>query len=373
MKRLRGRAGPRACLLGCAAWLLSARAASAQTERGAAPPAEDSATSQARALFNDGTDKARLGDWSQALPAFERSEALRPHAVTTYNIGFCERVLGRTTRARKMLGKALAENAAHGGVELPEELATAARTYLAELERRVAHALITLSPAGASIVVDGRPLERAKTDGPRPVLWAGTREPGPAEPVPASTFELELDPGAHVLVVTKAGYVDQVATQAFEAGADVQVILRLSPPAAATASRAPEAEGTGAPGRLPLYVALGIGGAGLATGAIAGGIALAQQAKLPGECPRNLCSGDGPQATLSRAGTAADVSTAGFVVGGVGAATAAMIWWLSPRAATPAAQLGATGHAGEPGGGTFRDVRLTPWIEPSGGGVSGTF
>src|SRR5579864_117728 len=119
MGRLQRRARVRAsCSVGCAVWLLLAHAASAQTAQESGPLAEDSATGQARALFNDGTDKAHRGDWSQALPAFERSEALRPHAVTTYNIGFCERALGRTTRARKMLGKALSENAAHGGVEL---------------------------------------------------------------------------------------------------------------------------------------------------------------------------------------------------------------------------------------------------------------
>jgi hypothetical protein len=326
--------------------------------QGSAPTADDTATSQARALFNDGADKARRGDWSQALPAFEHSEALRPHAATTYNIGFCERALGRTTRARKMLGRALAENAAHGGVELPEELATAAKTYLAELEGRLAHAVITVSPEGASILVDGRPLERAVTDGLRPVLWAGTRDLGPAEPLPASTFELQLDPGAHVLVVSKAAYGDQVTTRTFEPGAEVQVTLQLSAPTPAPVTHAAATEGTGGPSRVPLYVALAVGGAGLATGAIAGGIALAQQSKLASECQGHACyPGDG-QTTLSRTDTAADVSTAGFIVGGVGAAAAAVIWLLSPRAAAP--QSGAAGS-------------LSPWIAPGGGGLSGTF
>src|SRR5689334_11721443 len=98
-----------------------------------APGEADAATLQARALFSEGTDKAHRGEWSLALAAFQRSWSLHPHAVTAYNIGYCERALGRYTRARKMFGEAFAESAAHGGVELPQELAAAAKTYLAEL------------------------------------------------------------------------------------------------------------------------------------------------------------------------------------------------------------------------------------------------
>ena len=143
-----------------------------------APASEDAATLQARALFNEGTDKAHRGEWSLAVAAFQRSWALHPHAVTAYNIGYCERALGRYTRARKMFGEAFAESAAHGGAELPQELAAAAKTYLAELERMIARAVISVSPEGASIVVDGSPLERADASGPRPVVWACT--PGEA-------------------------------------------------------------------------------------------------------------------------------------------------------------------------------------------------
>ena len=348
-------------IVGCAAWLALEHAAPAQTPLRAPAPAEDTATSQARALFTEGTEDANRGDWSQALPAFERSEALRPHAVTTYNIGFCERALGRTMRARKMLGKALAENAAHGGVELPDDLSASARTYLAELERRIARAVVSVSPADSAITVDGAPLERGTTDGPRPVLWAGTRDPGPGEPPPASTFELELDPGSHVLVASRDGYGNEVTTRTFEAGAETALTLTLSVPAPAPAPAPASASAfapastppPAAPSRLPLTLAIVVGGAGLATGAIAGSIALAQRQKLSSDCPTFSCSGSGAT-DLSRADTAADVATAGFIVGGIGAATALVIWWLSSRSAPATA-------------------RLQPWIASGQGGVSGTF
>jgi hypothetical protein len=357
----------------CAALLLIALPAVAQRASApAAPPstvADDSATSQARALFTQGTDSANRGDWSQALPAFERSEALRPHAVTTYNIGFCERALGRTMRARKMLGKALAESAAHGGVELPADLAASARTYLAELEKRIARAVVTVTPGDASILVDGAPLERGTSEGPRPVLWAGTRDTGAGEPAPAGTFELELDPGAHVFVASKEGAGNQVVTQTFQAGTEIELTLDVSPaapspsPVAAQAppaalSAPPAAADTGqarTPSRVPLYVAIGVGAAGLATGVVSTSIALAQKSKVVDNCPQFTCMGAGTTA-LSRADTAADAATVGFIVAGVGAATAAVLWWLLPGPApAPAA------------------ARLSPWVGPGGGGVSGTF
>src|SRR5258708_11873229 len=96
-----------------------------------------------------------------------------------------------------MLGQALAQNAAHGGVELPEDLAAGAKTYLAELEKQIARVVVTVAPATASILVDGRPLEPA-SGGVRHAVWAGTRDPGAAEQAPAATLPLHVGSRAAV-------------------------------------------------------------------------------------------------------------------------------------------------------------------------------
>jgi hypothetical protein len=345
-----------------------------------APASEDAATLQARALFNEGTDKAHRGEWSLALAAFQRSWALHPHAVTAYNIGYCERALGRYTRARKMFGEAFAESAAHGGVELPQEQAAAAKTYLAELERLIARAVISVSPEGASIVVDGSPLERGDASGPRPVVWAGTRAPGEGEAVPASTFELQIDPGAHVFVLSKVGYVEHVSTHEFQPGIVTNIELTLSEAApaapklsapASTGGEEPEARPMAPnrgeepevrpppPSRWPLYAAASVGVAGLATGAIAGIVAIGVK-------------GEGTS-HYAQAGTAADVSTAGFIAGGIGVASAALAWWLLREPASPPASP-PSARASLRGGGTTRlSLGLTLSIFPCGGGVAGTF
>jgi hypothetical protein len=329
------------------------------------------AATQARDLFNEGADRARRGDWSQALTAFERSGAMRPHAVTTYNIGYCERALGRYTRARKMLGKALAENAAHGGVELPDELATAAKTYLAEVERQIARAVVSLAPEGATVLVDGRPLERAVTDGPRPVLWAGTRDLGSAEPTPASTFQLDLDPGAHTFVVAKAGYADDVATRSFEPGAESNLVIQLSARAAPSVASGPEAVEGGGPtvgSRVPAYIAWGVGAAGLVTGAIAGAIAIGENP----HCSKTTGCEPVESRQLGVADTAADVSTAGFIVGGAGAVTGGILWWLSGKRSAASTVKAAKSEASLKGR-VLHGVEIAPWVTPTGGGVVGTF
>jgi hypothetical protein len=375
MRRLRGLASVRARFtVACAVGLSFAPAVHAQTAQTSAAPADDAATREARALFNDGTDRAHRGDWSQAVPAFERSEALRPHAVTTYNIAYCERALGSITRARKMFARALAENAAHGGLDLPDDLATAAKGYLVELEPRVARAAITLQPEGASLQVDGRPLERATGVGRSVVFWAGTRDSGPGEAPSVAAFELELDPGAHVFVVSKAGYPDEVTSRTFEPGSETGLALDLpSPapvtptPAPATMTLQPRETVANAPRRVPLYVASGVGGVGLMTWAVAGGIALAQKQKVADTCSANFaCTGAG-STYLARADTAADVATVGLIVGIAGVATAVVIWILSPKA------VASSQAAARAGARPLTDVRIAPWASVGASGLAGSF
>jgi hypothetical protein len=322
------------------------------------------------ALYRRGRSSPKALIWRVAAIGCRpsgRSSALRAHAVTTYNIAYCERALGRYTRARKMFAKALAQSAAHGDAELPDDLASSAKTYLGELERQIARSLVSLSPEDATILVDGRPLERAPTDAPRPVLWAGTREPGTAEPAPASMFELHVDPGSHVFVVSKSGYADDVRTRTFDPGSEKDVVVTLSPvsPAAPAAILVPPPSPAGrevatthahGPSPVPLYVGLGVGGAGLATGVTALAVAI----------------GFKDEGDSSKAGTAADVATGGFIAGGAGVAFALVYWWLTRdgAAAQPAASRFAPVGSSS---GTLHAVRIIPWATPNGAGVVGTF
>jgi hypothetical protein len=327
---------------------------------------EGPATRSARTYFREGTERARSGDWSRALEAFERSSALRPHPVTTYDIGYCERALGRMTRARKMFQRALAEGSesASEDARLPSELAAAARFYLAEVEHRVARAIVRVSPADASIQIDGRPLEQAVAADGRPAFWAGTHELGPGEPAPGSPFVVELDPGTHVVVLSRAGHPDEVSTRSVPEGAETQWMLRASPAVdESSAARTRDLGIEAKPGPwswhttrgLALRVAIGAAIAGLGTGAVAGAISWMQKSKVTTECSlSHACTTDAGRLYLARANTAADVATAGLAVGAVAAGTAVAIAWFARPRAVPSG-------------------RLVPWVAPQAAGIAGWF
>jgi len=189
---------------------------------GVARADEDPETlAKARQLFAEGTERVKAAEWSPALASFERSAALKPHAITTYNIGACQRAIGSYTRARVTFAEALRRSETTH--ELPDSLAAAARGYVDEIDRLLAHASVTVAPPDARIAVDGAPLAPAGSAG----MVAGLRPPGPGEAPPSASFEISLDPGAHVFVLSRKGFGDVVVNRTFAPAARTSLRLEL--------------------------------------------------------------------------------------------------------------------------------------------------
>jgi hypothetical protein len=163
----------------------------------ASPAGADEA--EARAEFARGAELVRQAKWAEALAAFEKSHAERAHPVTLFNVGACERALGSYTRARRTLREAKALDAKGTQGALP----------------------------ASTITVDGRPLEETM-GGETPTLTAGLAAPGPGRAPPAGTFRLELDPGAHVLVIARPGFQDVVRRAVFSRGEPSKLDLVLA-------------------------------------------------------------------------------------------------------------------------------------------------
>ena len=185
---------------------------------------DDDKTIKARAEFVLGTEHVQAARWGEAIAAFERSYALRPHALTSYNVGACERALGRYTRARDRLRTAIAENEKSEGKALDPAYATEAKTWLAQIEGLLAHVKVTLSPTSAAISIDGRPLEN---DAWSKAKVAGLATAGPPKTPASAQFELIVDPGAHVIVVSAKGFAETVMSRTFAAGAHLDLALEL--------------------------------------------------------------------------------------------------------------------------------------------------
>ncbi len=178
---------------------------------------------RARTFYLDGLKFVREAHWGEALAAFESSQALRPHALTTFNIGACERALGHYTRARQQFARALRENTAG---ELPPDVASDSQVFLSEIERLLVHLRLLVDPPGTSIAVDGRPL--APLEGQPRTLVAGSLPAGRGSAAPVGWFEVVADPGAHVLTLSRRGYADVVLNKTYQPGQTSEQRLELA-------------------------------------------------------------------------------------------------------------------------------------------------
>lgn len=176
---------------------------------------------KARKLYAEGIALVTDAQWGEALAKFEASAALRAHPVTTYNVGVCERALGRYVRAHATFVRALAEDTDH--TALPASMAKDAAAFRDELERLLVRIELTVEPREAGVLVDGRPLAGG-ADG----FTAGARPAGPAEPLPEGKGTLVLDPGAHVITLTRKGFSDVVVNKSFAPGTRASLPLALA-------------------------------------------------------------------------------------------------------------------------------------------------
>jgi hypothetical protein len=177
--------------------------------------AESAELEQARELYLEGLKHVRDAHWGEALVAFQRSRTLRPHALTTYDIGACERALGHYTRARQELTRALGENTAS---ELPADIVADAAVFLDELERLLVHLTLVVEPVGTTVTFDGRPLERIVGEGGASSFVAGVMPPGRGHALAARDVRVVADPGAHVITLSRHGYGDIVLNRSYRPG-----------------------------------------------------------------------------------------------------------------------------------------------------------
>jgi len=201
--------------------------------------APDEALARARTRFTEGGALVRKAQWAEALTAFEESAGLHPHPVTTYNVGACERALGRYTRARAAFHRAQSQKD-DAGAGLPTALTEEVDAFLAEIDHLLVRATVTIAPADAALSVDGRPLE-VETAEP-PLLIAGTAAPGPAAGTPA-TFGLLVGPGNHLFTLSRKGYSDIVLNRTLEPGSTPRLAFEMNrlPAHLAIASNQPAA------------------------------------------------------------------------------------------------------------------------------------
>ncbi len=175
--------------------------ASARAQTAPEAPA-DARFADARRAFEEGVEAVRVGRPIDAVPAFERSFALRPSAVVAVNLGLVLRGVGRLAEARRWYTRFLelageADRARHE---------VTVRAHLAEIDRRLARLVLrSVLPPGATVRLDEGPL---------------TPDDGDA---------LRVDPGAHSLLARADGHREHRESLTLSEGERRELALRLDP------------------------------------------------------------------------------------------------------------------------------------------------
>jgi hypothetical protein len=227
----------------------------------AAPPANDGAAKEAKALGRAGLTLFDKGDYAGALENFKRAYAMYP--VPTLGVFTARSLvkLGRLLEARDLYGKVLDTPLERGADETMKRAVDDARRERADLGPRIP--TLTLTVRGAT-----GPIRAILDD----------KELVPGAPV-------EVDPGDHRVEASANGRTERASVRVAESERrEVPLDLTPPPPEPAVAPVA-EARAT-SPLRTAGFVAVGVGGAGLATGAALGIAAIAEKSSLdsPGVC-----------------------------------------------------------------------------------------
>lgn len=182
---------------------------------------QDEQTKRAREAFAAGTAAARAGQWSEALTHFEQADAIKPAPAVTFNIGVCQRALGRYVLARRSFERVLQDSEGLPKVQIEETQA-----YVEEIDRLLGRVRITLEPASARIAIDGRPLVPVSEEQPD-VLVAGVAAAGQGKAPPKSVFEVIIDPGVHLIHASRPGHADVLLNKTFAPGTREELPLKL--------------------------------------------------------------------------------------------------------------------------------------------------
>lgn len=264
--------------------------------------------SAAEALFEEGRSALAASDLDTACARFRESNRLDPAVGTLLNLADCEERRGKLATAWTLFRSAKSQLAAS------DDRLAITQQRLTELEPRVPKLVLSLAPGAP-------PETRARV--------AGAELGSASFGVP-----LPLDPGDYELVVSAPGRGDRVLSLNLSPGQTEQLAI-VPGPALATA---PPPERPPAPkpaeqssNRTLMYVAGGIGIAGLSVGAVAGLLTLRQKDIADANCndERKVCDAAGDAA--NRTGrTLAAVSTVGFVLGVLGAGGATYLYLTAP-------------------------------------------
>jgi hypothetical protein len=283
----------------------------------AAAQVSDADRATARMLAQQGQEALESQDWAVAAERFARADALVHAPTLMLGQARAEVGRGRWIAALELYSRILREGVPAGSPAPWGKALQDAQKELAAFEPRVPAAVIELKGAGAAtakVSIDGTPVPAAAIGVNRPV-----------------------DPGKRTLRAEAEGYAPVEVVMTFTERKVEKVTLQIDQPRATPSDASPPAPPPAAPQSSPLktigFVGIGVGGAGLIMGAVTGAMALSKHGQLAQTCPNGHCTGQ--QSAIDSYNLVGNLSTAGFVAGGILAATGVVLVIVAPKDPAP--------------------------------------
>lgn len=337
----------------CAAFVLTSIAVAPSVARADAPPARGA---HADALFREGRTLLDAKRYDEACPKLAESQKAEPGAGTLLALALCHEGQGKTATAWSELNEAAALGKRVGR----NELASAAHKRAAAMEPLLSHVVVRVphgEDAAYDVKCDGEPIHGKQIGAPIPVDPGEHRVEVSAKGKIARTYVVRLTgAGAVEIVVDKLEDTPRVVAPVVATPKRASVDFVTSPPE-------PGAESKGGAQRAVGLVLVGLGVAGLGTGAYFGGRALSQSAEGRRACTTAPCPPETNDANeRAKASFSMTVMT---VAAGTGAiALGTIIYLMAPsaskRGAAPSKRMTA---------------RITPELGPTQAtlGLTGAF
>jgi hypothetical protein len=277
----------------------------------------------AEALFDQGRQLMAEGQYAPACAKFEASQALDPGVGTVLNLAACYEKSGRIASAWAQYRETLSAARKAGSSERER----IARERVQALEPRLSYlTIVTWKGQEVSVTRDGVALDDA-------VL----------------STAIPLDPGVHTVAARAAGkraWSTQVTVQPDGDRVSVSVPIlpdeaappgsELSAPDGSSGPQPSAADGKhatkaspGAAQRVLAIVSAAVGVAGVATGAVFGLKAASTWSDAKDSC-KPQCDAAAHKLSVD-AGQSGTISTVAFIVGGVGLASGAVLWFTAPE------------------------------------------
>lgn len=318
----------------------------------AQPTGQDVATAQA--LFDEGKRLMQAGKYEDGCPKLVESQRLDPAGGTLLVIALCHEGQGKTATAWAEFGVALGE----ARKDKRSDRESAAQEHIKALEPKLTKVriVVTSKVEGLEIRRDGARVGEAQWGTPLPI------DPG------EHPFEARA-PGkqtwSKVVPVKGDGATVDVTIPALADEDDVAAV-----PAATTApapvpapdpTRDDQSDPSGRRTRLTwAVIAGGVGLVATGVGVVFAASASSKWSDAEKACPDNLCTSSADLTSGKDAGSSADLATVFFVLGGVGLAAGAVLWFTAPSAQSPTDKTAPRQAA--------RSIRLAPSFNGQSGG-----